>query len=223
MQYSVPNSKKNLIFDNVAFSWPDQETIIKNCSFSILEPGLFMIVGKNGCGKSTLFKLIQRLINPTEGSIDAPRDISMVFQNPDHQILMPTCASELILNVKDNPDRQLMENRVNNVLKVVGLDGFKLRPVQTLSGGQKQRLAIASALISNSSFILMDEPTALLDAGSQLEILKLVKSLTNNKDKPITVLWITHRMEELSYAHKIGTMENGKLFGWFTPSNFKYR
>ena len=181
-----------------------------------------MILGKNGCGKSTLFKLIQRIIIPTEGKIEGPIDVSTVFQNPDHQILMPTCASELILNVKDNPNKKLMQKRIDNVLAVVGLKGFKLRPVQTLSGGQKQRLAIASALISNSSFILMDEPTALLDETSQIEILKLVKSLTIRKERPITILWITHRMDELSYAYKIGTMENGNLSEWFLPSNFKY-
>ena len=222
MQYSLPSLGTSLIFKNVHFSWPSQEKIINNCSFSILEPGLFMILGKNGCGKSTLFKLIQRIILPTEGKIEGPIDVSTVFQNPDHQILMPTCASELILNVKDNPNKQLMQKRIDNVLAVVGLKGFKLRPVQTLSGGQKQRLAIASALISNSSFILMDEPTALLDETSQIEILKLVKSLTIRKERPITILWITHRMDELSYAYKIGTMENGKLSEWFLPSNFKY-
>ena len=222
MQYPVTSLGTSLIFKNVNFSWPSQEKIINNCSFSILEPGLFMILGKNGCGKSTLFKLIQRIIIPTEGKIEGPIDVSTVFQNPDHQILMPTCASELILNVKDNPNKQLMQKRIDNVLEVVGLNGFKLRPVQTLSGGQKQRLAIASALISNSSFILMDEPTALLDQTSQIEILKLVKSLTIRKDRPITILWITHRMDELSYAYKIGTMENGKLSEWFLPSNFKY-
>ena len=222
MQYSLPSLGTSLIFKNVHFSWPSQEKIINNCSFSILEPGLFMILGKNGCGKSTLFKLIQGIINPTEGKIEGPIDVSTVFQNPDHQILMPTCASELILNVKDNPNKKLMQKRIENVLAVVGLKGFKLRPVQTLSGGQKQRLAIASALISNSSFILMDEPTALLDETSQIEILKLVKSLTIRKERPITILWITHRMDELSYAYKIGKMENGKLSGWFLPSNFKY-
>ena len=222
MQYSLPSLGTSLIFKNVHFSWPSQEKIINNCSFSILEPGLFMILGKNGCGKSTLFKLIQGIITPTQGKIEGPIDVSTVFQNPDHQILMPTCASELILNVKDNPNKKLMQKRIDNVLAVVGLKGFKLRPVQTLSGGQKQRLAIASALISNSSLILMDEPTALLDETSQIEILKLVKSLTIRKERPITILWITHRMDELSYAYKIGTMENGKLSEWFLPSNFKY-
>ncbi len=222
MQYPVTSLGTSLIFKNVNFSWPSQERIINNCSFSIHEPGLFMILGKNGCGKSTLFKLIQRIILPTEGKIEGPIDVSTVFQNPDHQILMPTCASELILNVKDNPNKKLMQKRIDSVLEVVGLKGFKLRPVQTLSGGQKQRLAIASALISNSSFILMDEPTALLDQTSQIEILKLVKSLTIRKERPITILWITHRMDELSHAYKIGTMKNGKLSEWFPPTNFKY-
>ena len=159
MHQKYSNIKNNLIFNNVSFAWPGQRKIINNCSFSIRKPGFFMIVGKNGCGKSTLFKLIQKIINPNEGNIEGASDVSIVFQNPDHQILMPTCGSELILNIKENLDKKLIQEKVNDVLKIVGLNNFKLRPIQTLSGGQKQRLAIASALISNSSFILMDEPT----------------------------------------------------------------
>lgn len=214
--------KTSLILKNVDFSWPNEEKIITNCTFEINEPGLFMIVGRNGCGKSTLFKLIQRIINPTSGSIDGPDDVFTVFQNPDHQILMPTCGSEMILNIRETFDKKRMQQRVDDVLNLVGLNGFILRPVQTLSGGQKQRLAIASALISNSNFILMDEPTALLDELSQMEIIKLVQTLTTSAERPITVLWITHRMEELNYAHKIGIMEKGYLSEWVSPSNFKY-
>ena len=111
---------------------------------------------------------------------------------------------------------------VNNALSSVGLYGFLKRPVHTLSGGQKQRLAIASALISESNFILMDEPTALLDKSSRKKILDIIKSLIQDKTHPKTVLWITHRLDELAYADKVSVMKMGKLSAWQDPKNLKY-
>ena len=211
-----------LIFENVYFSWPGKEKfIIKNCNFSIVKPGLWMLLGKNGCGKSTILKLIKGILQPTNGKIKRPDNLSMVFQNPDHQILMPTCGSELILNIKENISKKEIHEKVNQVLIDVGLKGFIKRPVHTLSGGQKQKLAIASALISKSNFILMDEPTALLDEFSQMQIIQIIKSLTHSQYQPITVLWITHRLEELIYADKASEMINGQLSGWQNPNNFK--
>ena len=211
-----------LIFENVYFSWPGQEKfIIENCNFSIGEPGLWMLLGKNGCGKSTILKLIKGILQPTNGKIKRPDNLSMVFQNPDHQILMPTCGSELILNIKENISKKEIHEKVNQVLIDVGLKGFLKRPVQTLSGGQKQKLAIASALISKSNFILMDEPTALLDEFSQMQIIEIIKSLTEKPFQPITVLWITHRLEELIYANQASEMINGKFSAWQNPNNFK--
>ena len=219
----IDKKKDNkLIFENVDFSWPGKDKLlIRNCNFSILEPGLWMLLGKNGCGKSTILKLIKGIIKPIDGKIKRPGDLSMVFQNPDHQILMPTCGSELVLNIKEKISKKDIHEKVNQVLIDVGLQGFQKRPVHTLSGGQKQRLTIASALLSQSNFILMDEPTALLDEFSQMQIIKIIKSLTNKKHQPITVLWITHRLEELIYADKACEMNNGKLCRWQNPKNFK--
>ena len=211
-----------LTFNNVHFDWPSQKNAtIRNCNFSVNSPGLWMIIGKNGCGKSTLFKLAQGIINPTQGYIEKPSAISMVFQNPDHQILMPTCGSELILNITLKTSIKKTQEKVYKTLKGVGLEGFYKRPIHTLSGGQKQRLAIASALIRDSDLILMDEPTALLDEFSQKNILEIVKHLTSDASNPITVIWITHRIEELEYADKFAHMNNGQLSEWKNPSNFK--
>jgi len=216
------NNDHQLFLENVCFSWPGKEEfVIKSCNFSIVEPGLWMLLGKNGCGKSTILKLIKGIIQPTQGKIKRPDNLSMVFQNPDHQILMPTCGSELILNIKEKISKKDIHEKVNQVLIDVGLKGFLKRPVHTLSGGQKQKLAIASALISKSNFILMDEPTALLDEFSQMQIIQIIKSLTDKHFQPITVLWITHRLEELTYADKASEMVNGKLSGWQNPNNFK--
>ena len=213
----------NLIFDNVDFAWPNKnEFVLKKCSFALSEPGLWMLVGKNGCGKSTLMKLIKGILKPINGSIRRPSNLALVFQNPDHQILMPTCGSELILNIKGIFNSEMIHKKVNECLFSVGLEDFFKRPIHTLSGGQKQRLAVASALISDSNFILMDEPTALLDQVNRRKILEIVKSLIKNRNNPLTILWITHRLDELVYADKVSVMEKGQLSPWQDPKNFKY-
>ena len=217
------NESENLIFQDVNFAWHDKKDfILKNCSFTISEPGLWMLVGENGCGKSTLLKLIKGILQPTNGSIIRPTNLSLVFQNPDHQILMPTCGSELTLSIKSALSEKAINTKINYCLKAVGLKGFLKRPIHTLSGGQKQKLAIASAVISESNFILMDEPTALLDRESREQILNIIKTLINNAKQPITVLWITHRLDELIYADKVSVMKNGKLSPWQEPKSLNY-
>ena len=220
---SKTHTCNKLIFKDVHFAWHDKKDfVIKNCSFSLSEPGLWMLVGENGSGKSTLLKLIKGILQPTYGYIKRPSNLSLVFQNPDHQILMPTCGSELILNIKGNFSKNVIYRKVKYSLNSVGLKGFWKRPIHTLSGGQKQRLAIASALISESNFILMDEPTALLDQLSRKKILDIIKSLIQNETNPKTVLWITHRLDELDYADKVSIMKSGTLSSWQEPNNLKY-
>ena len=217
------NNCEKLIFQDVYFTWQKKKDfVIKNCSFSLSEPGLWMLVGENGCGKSTLLKLIKGILQPTYGYIERPSNLSLVFQNPDHQILMPTCGSELILNMKGDFSKSVINHKINKALYAVGLEGFWKRPIHTLSGGQKQRLAIASAFISESDFVLMDEPTAFLDKLSRKKILDIIKSLIQNKTHPKTVLWITHRLDELVYADKVSVMKMGKLSPWQKPINLKY-
>tara|TARA_B100000963_G_scaffold129253_1_gene112778 strand:- start:72 stop:755 length:684 start_codon:yes stop_codon:yes gene_type:complete len=217
------NESNSLIFQDVYFAWHNKKDfVIKNCSFSLSKPGLWMLVGENGCGKSTLLKLIKGVLQPTYGYIERPSNLTLVFQNPDHQILMPTCGSELILNIKGNFSKNVIYRKVKYSLNSVGLQGFWKRPIHTLSGGQKQRLAIASALISESNFILMDEPTALLDQLSRKKILDIIKSLIQNETNPKTVLWITHRLDELDYADKVSIMKSGTLSSWQEPNNLKY-
>ena len=210
-------------FKDVSFSWPRKtDHVIKNCNLSINKTGLWMIVGKNGSGKSTLLKLVNGLLKPSNGVINNFADIGMVFQNPDHQILMPNCRSELLLNINQKFSKKDITNKIDIALNKVGLAGFEKRPIHTLSGGQKQRLTIACALVSDKNFILMDEPTALLDSSSQQKVLAIIKNLTNDKRNPFTALWITHRLEELSQADAVAEMKNGKLSDWHKPLNFKY-
>ena len=217
------NQIPHINFKDVSFSYPEnKENLIFKCNFSIKKPGFWMIVGKNGSGKSTLLKLINGIVKPQNGIINIQADIGMVFQNPDHQILMPNCRSELLININQNISNYEITKKIENVLDQVGLNGFEKKPIHTLSGGQKQRLTIACALISDRNFILLDEPTALLDQTSQLKVLKIIKNLTSDNKKPLSALWITHRYEELTYADEVAELKNGFLSSWQEPSKFQY-
>ena len=223
MRDALDNEMPHLEFKDVSFSYPEKrENLIFQCNFSINKPGFWMIVGKNGCGKSTLLKLINGIIKPKKGTINCKANIGMVFQNPDHQILMPNCWSELLINIHQNISNYEITKKIDYVLDQVGLNGFEKRPIHTLSGGQKQRLTIACALVGNKNFILLDEPTALLDKVSQLKVIKTIKNLTNDHGKPISALWITHRYEELIYADAVAELKNGFLSNWQEPSKFQY-
>ena len=223
MEDFFENEIPQIHFQNVFFSYPGKkENLISNCNFSIKRSGFWMIVGKNGSGKSTLLKLINGIIKPQNGIVNSKANIGMVFQNPDHQILMPSYKSELLININQNISDYDISKKIENVLAQVGLTGYEKRPVHTLSGGQKQRLTIACALISNRNFILLDEPTALLDQTSQLKVLKTIKNLTSDRKKPLSALWITHRYEELTYADSVAELKNGYLSSWQEPSKFQY-
>ncbi len=224
MRDSFENEIPHIHFKDVTFSYPEKkENLISQCNFSIKKAGLWMVVGKNGSGKSTLLKLINGIIKPNHGIVHCSANIGMVFQNPDHQILMPNCRSELLININQNISDHQITKKIDYVLDQVGLTGFQKRPVHTLSGGQKQRLTIACALISNKNFILLDEPTALLDKISQLKVLKTIKNLTSDYKKPLSALWITHRYEELTYADAVAELKNGFLSSWQEPSKFQYK
>ncbi len=203
-----------LEIENISFTWPSGEKALTNCSFSIPGPGLWMLVGRNGSGKSTLFRIISGLLKAQEGQFKCNVKPALMFQNPDHQILLPSCGSDVSLNLPAHLNHQKRHDLVKSLLKEVDLSGLSYRPIHTLSGGQKQRLALAGALASDSELLLLDEPTALLDPESQVAILKTVKKLCHRKKKPLTAIWITHRLEELEHADGATRMENGKIGKW---------
>jgi len=208
----------DLEFDNVSFSWPNGVKVIDQCSFSLKKPGLWMLVGANGSGKSTLFRLISGIISPNSGKIFCSLKPSLVYQNPDHQLLMPTCKSELMLCVPKTVPKSVLIDLIQSTLEKVDLSEMLDRPIHTLSGGQKQRLALASSIVSNSNLLLLDEPTALLDPQSQNSVLKVVQKLTNASDKPITAIWVTHRLEELFFCDGAAIVKNGTITKWDSGS-----
>ena len=213
-----PTVSGYLEFDKVSFSWSNGVNVIDQFSFSIVKPGLWMLVGENGSGKSTLFRLISGAIRPKSGKIYCSFRPSMVYQNPDHQLLMPTCKSELMLSIPKNIPHSKLFDLIQSSLEKVELGEMLDRPIHTLSGGQKQRLALAGAIVSNSNLLLLDEPTALLDPQSQNSVLKVVKKLTSSSADPITAIWITHRLEELFFCDGAAIVKNGRIGEWNSGS-----
>ncbi len=203
-----------LSLKKVSFSWPGGVKALNQCTFSIPGPGLWMLVGSNGSGKSTLFRLIAGMLAVESGEIDCTLQPALMFQNPDHQLLLPTCGSDLRLSLPRNLTQHESSKRIRLALEQVGLAGMELRPIHTLSGGQKQRLALAGALASEANLLLLDEPTALLDPSSQKNVLGIVQRLCRRSKDPITAIWITHRLEELQYSDGAARMEGGKVSSW---------
>ncbi len=210
----ISNSSAVLTLENVSYAWSHKSDALNKCSFSIPHNGLWMLVGSNGSGKSTLFKLISGILKPDSGSILSKLKPALMLQNPDHQLLFPSCESDLLMSVPMHLDIDEKHERIDRALTQVGLTGLHQRPIHTLSGGQKQRLALAGALVSEANLLLLDEPTALLDPPSQNTILSIVRDLCTRTKNPLTALWITHRLEELEFAHAAAIMENGFVGPW---------
>tara|TARA_Y100001968_G_C19351666_1_gene714976 strand:+ start:606 stop:1319 length:714 start_codon:yes stop_codon:yes gene_type:complete len=220
---STPNEPSSLSLKKVSFCWPNGIKALDQCSFSITNNGLWMIVGKNGSGKSTLFKLINGMIKAESGEIVCSFKPSLMFQNPDHQLLLPTCGSDLLLSLPRGLTNDQREIAIQNSLDQVGMSGMEDRPIHTLSGGQKQRLSLAGALASGANLLLLDEPTALLDPSSQKSVLEIVRQLCSRSENPITAIWITHRLDELKYCEAAATMEKGRVGDWFSGNDLFYR
>ena len=212
--------KAILEVERVSYRWPNNKAALINCSLQIPKPGLWMLVGGNGSGKSTLLRLLSGLLEPKEGEIRLASISALVFQNPDHQLLLPCCGSELCFHLPIGiaPQAELIEAALDQV----GLAGFSNRPIHSLSGGQKQRLAIASALLSGAELLLLDEPTALLDPESQGAVLALIRQLckqTATQPKPLTALWVTHKLEELHHCDGALRLEQGSAGPWLTGAS----
>lgn len=183
--------------------------VLKGCSMQIPEGQLWMLLGPNGCGKSTLLKALTGLLRPNRGKLYIVGPRSFVFQNPDHQVVMPTAEADVAFGLGHlDLSEEEVKARVHSSLEAVGMNEYGQRPVQTLSGGQKQRVAIAGALAESSRVLLLDELTTFLDESDQMGVLEAVRNVVGGS---VTALWVTHRLEELDYADGAVYMENGRV------------
>ena len=212
---AAPALPSPLQIERLRYRWPNGALALEHCNLRLPGPGLWMLVGGNGSGKSTLLRLIAGLLQPEGGTIRRGCDTALVFQNPDHQLLLPSCGSELAFHLPagEGPDPR----RIDAALTQVGLAGFAQRPIHSLSGGQKQRLAIASALISGAELLLLDEPTALLDPDSQDSVLRLIRELC----PALSALWVTHRLEELNHCDGALLLQRHQAGPWLDGATMR--
>ena len=211
-----------IAIQDLSFGWSPKNTILDSCSLEIPRGEFWMLLGTNGSGKSTLLKILSGLLNPQHGTVHVSGPVGFVFQNPDHQLVMPTVGADIAFGLVDeNLPLSMIHQRVDEALTVVKLLHLKRRPIYALSGGQKQRIAIAGAIARHCQVLLLDEPTALLDPSSQLDLVLQVQNLV--KTQNITALWVTHRLNELDYCDGAVLLEQGQVVDQGEPSRLKNR
>jgi len=196
-----------------------------------VEKGEFIaILGGNGSGKSTLAKHINAILYPTEGYVlvdgkktseeinilDIRQKAGMVFQNPDNQIIGSVVEEDVGFGPENMgiPSENIWE-RVEEALKILGMWEYRKHSPMRLSGGQKQRVAIAGVVAMHPECIIMDEPTAMLDPAGRKDVIRAARAL--NDVERITIILITHYMEEVVYANKVFVMEGGEIKMFGTP------
>lgn len=218
---------KIIELNNVSFDYESEDkrySVLKDFSLSF-EKGTFnVILGHNGSGKSTLAKLLNGLLKPNAGEVlvngvstsneendfDIKKTVGLVFQNPDNQIVSSVVEEDVAFgpeNIGLEPTE--IRRRVDAALKAVDMYEYREKSTHKLSGGQKQRVAIAGVIAFEPECIVLDEPTAMLDPKGRKEIIDTVLKL--NKEKGITVILITHFMEEAELADRVLVMKDGKI------------
>lgn len=223
-----------LSFNNVTFSYtPDDDTVrnaVEDVTFSINKSEWIAIVGHNGSGKSTMAKLMSGLLLPQQGEVRIKRDviteeniwdiraqIGMVFQNPDNQFVGATVQDDVAFSLENNgvPHEEMVQ-RVKSALQQVKMESYINHEPHHLSGGQKQRVAIAGALAMKPQILILDEATSMLDPQGREEVLTIVQAL--REEIGLTVLAITHDLEEAMLADRVIFMNEGKKYAQGTPS-----
>ena len=225
---------KNIIeVNNVSFEYITDENTLKaidNLDLQVKEGEFVAIIGHNGSGKSTLSKNLNAILFPTEGNIlinkmdtreedklwDIRQTAGMVFQNPDNQIVATVVEEDVAFGPENlGIEPKLIRERVKEALASVGITELKDRQPHLLSGGQKQRVAIAGIIAMRPKCIIFDEATAMLDPSGRKEVINVIEKL--NKEENITVLHITHYMEEAVEADRVIVMDKGRKVLEGTP------
>ncbi len=220
-----------ITLENVSYTYDEAaEPALKNVSLQIM-PGEFVaVLGHNGSGKSTLAKLLNALYIPTEGVVtvcgmDTRKEenvlpirqrAGMIFQNPDNQIVSSVVKEDVAFGLENMgvPTEEMLP-RIEAALAAVHMNEFADKAPHMLSGGQKQRVAIAGVLAMEPDVIIADESTAMLDPSGRKEVLDTVRKL--NRQKGITVVWITHFMEEAAQADRVVVVSDGQVVRDGTP------
>ena len=216
----MSNPSPAIQIKDVDFCWQEGQPILSSCSLEIPQGEFWMLLGNNGSGKSTLLKLLAGLLTPQTGFVELKRPVGFVFQNPDHQLVMPTVGADIAFGlVKEKLAAAAVRERVLESLLAVNLLELERRPIYALSGGQKQRIAIAGAIARHCEVLLLDEPTALLDPEAQLELVIQVQRLV--KTRGMTALWVTHRLDELDYCDGAFLLEQGYVVAKGDPQSLK--
>ena len=220
-----------LRLEDVSYQYePDARPAVSHVTLEVERGSFVAVLGHNGSGKSTLAKLMNALFLPTEGRVlvcgmdtlteekvwNIRRHAGMVFQNPDNQIVATVVEEDVAFALENlGVPQDEMVRRVEAALSAVRMSEFAETAPHMLSGGQKQRVAIAGALAMEPELIIMDEATAMLDPSGRAEVLATVRKL--NREKGMTVVWITHFMEEAAVADRLVVMNDGSVAMEGTP------
>ena len=221
--------------EHLAYTYPGVEEtpgvpVFEDMNLKIQEGSFAAILGTNGCGKSTLAKHFNSILLPTGGKVyvcgidtsnedrimTVRHNVGMVFQNPDNQIVANVVEEDVAFGPENlgvaSPE---IRHRVNSALKQVGMYEYREHAPHLLSGGQKQRVAIAGIIAMEPKCIVLDEPTAMLDPRGRKEVIDTVSRL--NREKGITVVLITHHMDEAARADRVVVLDKGKVAADGTP------
>ena len=221
--------------EHLAYTYPGMDdmpgvAVFQDMNLTVEEGSFVAVLGTNGCGKSTLAKHFNSILLPSGGKVwvcgldtadeerlmTIRRNVGMVFQNPDNQIVANVVEEDVAFGPENlgiaSPE---IRHRVNKALKQVGMYQYREHAPHLLSGGQKQRIAIAGVIAMEPKCIVLDEPTAMLDPRGRREVIETIGQL--NKEKGITVVLITHHMDEAAKADRVVVLHRGKVAADGTP------
>ncbi len=221
---------------NLAYSYPDDTSteyvVFQDLNLDIDQGSFVAVLGHNGCGKSTLAKHLNAILLPEGGSVTVygldtkqeenllaiRQQVGMVFQNPDNQIVSNVVEEDVAFAPENlGVPTEEIRRRVDEALEAVGMAAYKKHAPHLLSGGQKQRVAIAGVLAMQPKTIVLDEPTAMLDPQGRQEVVSIVEKLS--REQNITVILITHHMDEAICADRVIAMDDGKIIADGAPKD----